>query len=180
VLKALGTLACALATLLAMPARAQQPPPAGIRGELLGRLDDAATKLDQLAAAIPQEKYGWRPGPGVRSVSEVLMHVGGNNYLLLTFVGIESPVALDDRLEGSLTDRERVTEFLRRSFERVRAALRALPDADLDRAASMLGRPTTYRNVYLGTVTHAHEHLGQLIAYARVNGIAPPWSGGDR
>ena len=107
--RALGILAWALAIATATPGSAQDAL-AGFRGELLKRLDDAAAKLNQLSTAIPQDKFGWRPGPGVRSVSEVLMHVAGANYLLLTFVGIRSPVALNDSLETSLTDRQQMRE----------------------------------------------------------------------
>jgi uncharacterized damage-inducible protein DinB len=67
---------------------------------------------------------------------------------------------------------------LRRSFDHVRTAVRAMSDADLDKPTTMFGQRTTYRNVLLTTVAHAHEHLGQLIAYARCNGVVPPWSQG--
>jgi uncharacterized damage-inducible protein DinB len=165
----------ALVATLAVSGHAQETLP-GHRGELLARLDDAATKLDQLAAAIPQEKYGWRPGPGVRSVSEVLLHVAVINYGMMTAAGLESPMPLSSDLETSLTDAAQVRDFLRRSFAHVRTGLRALAERDLDKPTEMFDGPTTYLNVYLRTVVHCHEHLGQLVAYARMNGIVPPWS----
>lgn len=158
------------------PPLGAQAAPAGVRGEMLNQIDAAASKLTQLAQAIPQDKYGWRPGAGVRSISEVLLHVAGANYLLPTFTGVKSPVELNEGMEMSLTDRTQVTDFLRRSFDHVRGALRALPDADLDKPAKIFGQQSTNRDAYLTVVSHAHEHLGQLIAYARMNGIVPPWS----
>jgi len=157
------------------PAASAQAPTAGVRPDFIAQLDDAATKLVQLAQAIPQEKYAWRPGVGVRSVSEVLMHVVGGNYFLLTFAGVKAPAGMTE--EGQrLTDKAQIIAELQRSFDHVRSTLNAWKDADLDKPATMFGRQTTCRNVFLTTVTHGHEHLGQLIAYARMNGIVPPWS----
>jgi uncharacterized damage-inducible protein DinB len=171
---ALVTLAAPVAA-AQTPSAAPAPAPAGIRGDVLAQLDDAAGKLQQLAQAIPQDKFTWRPGAGVRSVSEVLMHVGGGNYYILTFAGIKHAEGAMGG-EKSVTDKAQVLEQLRRSFDFARAAIRAMPDADLDKPTTMFGQSTTYRNVILTTATHAHEHLGQLIAYARMNSVVPPWS----
>lgn len=148
--------------------------PKGVRADMLAQLDDAASKIEQLAGAIPEDKLSWRPAAGVRSVGEVIMHVTGGNYYLLSFAGVKAPA---DAPQGeNAADRATAIAQLKRSFEHVRTAIRGMSDADLDKPATMFGQPTTYRNVYLTTVTHAHEHLGQLIAYARSNGVTPPWS----
>ena len=164
------------------PAMAQTQP-AGIRGDLIAQLDDASGKLEQLAQAIPQEKYSWRPGEGVRSVSEVLMHVADANVYIPTFAGAHPSMQMQPDMETSVTDKAEVMDMLGRSFDEIRGAIRALPDSDLDKPATLFGQKTTYRGVYLLAVVHAHEHLGQLIAYARTNGVVPPWSasaGGGR
>lgn len=167
-----------MTALLLIAALAQAPAqPAGVRGELLAQLDDAASKLEQLGGAIPQDKLAWRPGTGVRSASEVLMHVTGGNYYIVSFVGIKPPAGIPEG-ETQITDRAQAIAQMRRSFEHVRSAIRGMSDADLDKPATMFGQQTTYRGVLLTTVTHAHEHLGQLIAYARSNGVVPPWSRG--
>lgn len=149
-----------------------------LQAELIAQLDDAGDKLIQLAEAIPQDKYSWRPGEGVRSVSEVLMHVAGGNYYLPTFAGVEAPAELSRDMETTVTDKAEVIAALKRSLEHVRTNLRSAQGADLEKPAEMFGRGTTCRNVYITTVTHAHEHLGQLIAYARTNSVVPPWSAG--
>jgi len=169
----------ALAVLsLAVPLSGQAPPaaPAGVRGEILAQFDDAASKLLQLAEAIPAEQYAWRPAAGVRSVSQVLMHVSGANPFLLSMAGVPALADFPRDAESTVTDKAQVIAQLRRSSEYVRAAIRGMPDADLDKPATVFGRPSTRRNVLFLTATHAHEHLGQLIAYARANGIVPPWS----
>lgn len=150
--------------------------PAGIRGEILAQLDDAAGKLAQLAEAIPAERYAWRPAEGVRSVSEVFMHVASANYFFPRFVGgpTEMPLARD--AEKTVTDKAEVMRHLTQSFDRARSAIRGVADADLDRTTEMFGRQVTQRAVLLLLAMHAHEHLGQSIAYARSNGVAPPWS----
>lgn len=173
-----GALGFALAAGVTHSASAQGTP-AGVRAELLAQLDQAATKLVQLAEAFPQDKYTWRPGTGVRSVSEVLMHVAGGNLYLPTFAGVRPTIQMEQSMETSLTDKAKVIDMLKRTFDELRAAIRNLPDTDLDKGATMFGQQTTYRNVYFTAVTHAHEHLGQLIAYGRVNGIVPPWSAGQ-
>ncbi|MGH7530074.1 MAG: DinB family protein [Gemmatimonadales bacterium] len=166
-----------LALVPAAPLAAQTAAPTGVRGDLIAQLDEAATKLEQLGEAIPQDKYGWRPGTGVRSVGEVLMHVANGNYYLLGMAGISAPEGAMGS-ENAVTDRAQVVERMRTSFEHVRNAIRGMSDAELDKPATMFGRQTTNRNVLLTTVSHAHEHLGQLIAYARTNGVTPPWSSG--
>jgi uncharacterized damage-inducible protein DinB len=148
--------------------------PTGIRAEMLAQLDDAAGKLQQLAEAIPQDKLAWRPGTGVRSVGEVLGHVTGANYYIPTFAGVKAPA--DAPESENLGDRAQAIQQMRRSFDHVRTVMRNMSDADLDKPTTMFGQKTTYRNVLFTTVTHAHEHLGQMIAYARSNGVTPPWS----
>lgn len=163
------------AVLTAIPLVLTAQAPAGERADMLAQFDDAAGKISQLADAIGQDKYGWRPS-GARSVSEVLMHVVGGNYYLLTFAGVQPSKQLARDAEKTITDKAQIAAELKASYDHVRAAIAKASDADLDKPATMFGRQTTVRNVYLTTVTHMHEHLGQLIAYARTNGVVPPWS----
>ncbi|HXF94946.1 MAG TPA: DinB family protein [Gemmatimonadales bacterium] len=164
-----------LSVLLAGSAGAQAAP-AGLRADLLAQLDDAATKLVRLAEAIPAEKYTWRPAEGVRSVSQVLVHVAGGNFLFPTMVGVEPGARPPRDAEQTVTDKAQVVDWLKRSFEHARSAIRGVSDAALDQSVDMFGRQTSGRNVLLTMVSHAHEHLGQLIAYARTTGVTPPWS----
>lgn len=158
------------------PASTVAQTPAGIRGEIIGQVDDAANKLAQLAGAIPADRFSWRPRPGVRSVSEVLMHVAGANYFFPRFVGVQAASPLPAGADTSVTDKAQVVEHMQRSFDHARSVIRGVGDADLDKPTNIFGRSTTERDALLLFVTHAHEHLGQMIAYARMIGIAPPWS----
>ncbi len=134
-------------------------------------------KFVDLADAIPQEKYTWRPGNGVRSVSEVFLHVAGANYAIPGFMGTPIPAGLDLKtLEKSTTDKSQVINQLNKSFESAEAAVEGMTNADFAKPLKKLGPDANYGDVVYLLVTHAHEHLGQSIAYARMNGVVPPWT----
>lgn len=148
--------------------------PQGFRGEFLANLDEVQDKIMSLAEATPAEKFGWRPAAGVRSISEVYMHIAGGNYFLCTFLGVDPPAGMDQDLEKHVTRKAEVLAELKKSFEHLRAAASA--NGDLEKPVKMFGTPTTHRGVFLTILSHLHEHLGQSVAYARMNGIVPPWS----
>lgn len=177
-------IAVLLLSLAALPlAAADNAPsvaPAGLRQEVIGHLDEAEKKLLALAEAIPADKFSWRPAPGVRSVSEVFAHVAGGNYFLLSKTGVPNPEGVDPRsFEKNATDKAKLTPLLKDSFAYVRGHIAKASDADLDKQVEFFGSKTTVRGLHLRLVSHAHEHLGQMIAYARSIGVAPPWSGGN-
>ncbi len=149
-------------------------PRSGVRAELLHDLDDMQKKILSLATAMPSEKYSWRPVRGVRSVSEVYMHIAGGNYTLVSFVG-DKPM-LDTRSYERVTGKARVVDELRRSFDYLRNTIINTSDADLDKPIRMFGNDSTERAAFMMALNHLHEHLGQSVAYARMNGVVPPWS----
>lgn len=145
----------------------------GFRAEFFANLDEVEEKILELAESTPAEKFTWRPAPGVRSVSEVYMHVAGGNYFLATFLGVRSPSRTTD-LEKTVTRKADVVAELKRSFEHLRGA--AARTEDLEKQVKMFGSTTTHRGVLVTVLSHLHEHLGQSIAYGRMNGVVPPWS----
>ncbi|HET9229114.1 MAG TPA: DinB family protein [Thermoanaerobaculia bacterium] len=174
-----------LLALLSVPAFAHEEakaaaPAAGtsVQADILAQIADAEEKLTALAEAMPAEKFAWRPAEKVRSVGEVVMHVAGGNYLLPTFWGVKVPEGINPReLEPSGNDKAKVLSAMKASFEHVRNAVKNAPEADQAKMIKLFGEDATMRQAMLVAATHAHEHLGQAIAYARMNGIAPPWSG---
>ncbi len=135
--------------------------------------------LVSLADAIPAEKYGWRPAPGVRSVSEVLMHLAQSNYGLLSVTGPKMPHELErEDVEKTITSKPEVVAYLRRSLEAVKTARAQLKPGDLRRKVKLYGETVEVDGMYLRIICHDNEHMGQLIAYARVIGVVPPWSAG--
>lgn len=132
-------------------------------------------QLLQLAEATPADKFSWRPAPGVRSMSEVYMHIAVGNYVLLQPTGVKIP-ALSDDLETTVKTKTEVIAWLRKSDDAVTAARKQLKPGDLRRPADFGGKHITVDDLYLRILVHDSEHMGQLIAYARMNGIVPPWS----
>jgi uncharacterized damage-inducible protein DinB len=153
-------------------------PPAGFRGEFLHQLDDAQKELVSLAGAIPADKFSWRPAPGVRSVGEVYLHITRSNFGIPQVWGakMDDPSIDLKNLEKLDADKAKTVALLTQSLTFVRHAVENLSDADLDRSISLFGSPGTVRQAMLILSNHMHEHLGQSIAYARMNGVVPPWS----
>jgi uncharacterized damage-inducible protein DinB len=131
-------------------------------------------QLIALAQATPQEKFGWRPGPGVRSTSEVYMHIVLANFYLLSVTGPKMPADLSSPdVEKTITDKAQLINWLKRSLDAVTAHAAAKP-ADLRRKVKIQGVDADVDGIYLRIIVHANEHMGQLVAYARMNGIVPP------
>lgn len=161
---------------LALPLAAQKAAPKlppGFRGEFFDNLDDVEEKIMALAEATPAEKYSWRPAKDVRSISEVYMHIAGMNYVLLSFAGVEPPKMNGD-IEKTVTTKQGVLGELRKSFLHLRTHVHAMKN--FEKPVKVFGKPTTSRAVLVMVLSHLHEHLGQSIAYARMNGVVPPWS----
>jgi uncharacterized damage-inducible protein DinB len=153
--------------------------PMGFRAEFLTQLDDVEKKIVSLAVAVPEEKYSWRPNEGVRSVGEVFVHVAFANYGIPAFLGMKPLTRMDREAETKITSKDKIVELLKESFENARKTALGTPDADLDKTVKSLGgKMVTKRSVLLLMATHMHEHLGQAIAYARMNNVIPPWSKG--
>ena len=162
-----------------LPAQAGSPATAtGFRSELIGQLNDAQQKLVALCNAMPADKMTWRPAPGVRSVSEVFMHVAQANLSIPGIAGVAAAmnVRIPPGADTTLVDKVRIADFLTKSFEHTKNAVMAISDAQMDTKVNLFGQPSTKRGVMVLVTTHAHEHLGQAIAYARMNGVVPPWS----
>jgi uncharacterized damage-inducible protein DinB len=159
------------------PYKTGTPGVTGYKSEVMAEVMIQEDKFVRLAEAIPADKYSWRPGADVRSVAEVFLHVSGANYALYKNVGTPPPAGIDlKNLEKSTTDKAKIIATLKESFAHAKKAIAAVPDADLEKSIDWFGGKTTERGFLLFAVRHAAEHLGQSIAYARVNGIVPPWT----
>ena len=133
-------------------------------------------QLLALAEAIPEKDYAWRPAPGVRSTSEVFMHIVTANFWLLSIAGQPQPPDLKEDAEKTVTSKADVIAWLKRSLDAVREArLKETPE-HLAKRVHVADRDTTVDGIYLRLIVHADEHMGQLIAYARMNNVVPPWS----
>jgi uncharacterized damage-inducible protein DinB len=152
------------------------PPDSPFISDLLAEMDYVQNQVIQLADAMPQEKYSWRPSEEVRSVSEVYMHIGGGDYFLLSKIGGSMPPDFKPEMEKTVTDKSEIIAFLKKSFEDTKNFISQIKEEDLDKPVDFFGNKTDERRMLMAVLSHNHEHLGQSIAYARMNGVVPPWS----
>lgn len=158
---------------------------AGLMGDLIADIGDVERKIVGLAKAMPEATYAWRPMPGVRSVGEALAHVAADNYFMPAAIGVAAPAATGisgtdyktvEAYEKRARTRAEIIAEVEQSFVFLKKAMSDSPDATLDAPMKMFGRESSLRATWVMTTTHLHEHLGQLIAYARSNQVVPPWS----
>lgn len=161
---------------LSTPLLFAQVAPEGIWQGYDGEWKHVSQQLVALAEATPAEKFSWRPAAGVRSTSEVYMHIALANFYLLSVTGPKMPANLKEDMEKTVTSKAEVIDWLKRSLGAVKEAHLAVKPGDLARKVHIADRDATVDGMYLRIIVHANEHMGQLIAYARMTGVVPPWS----
>jgi uncharacterized damage-inducible protein DinB len=168
-----------MSTLFVNPsvAVAQQKAPEGIWEGYDGEWMHVSQQLVALAEATPPEKFAYRSTPEVRSTSEVYMHLVIANFYLLSVTGPKMPAELKESMEKSVTSKAEVIAWLKRSLDAVKTAHASVTPKDLQRKVKIADREATVDGMYLRIIVHANEHMGQLIAYARMSGVKPPWAG---
>ncbi len=174
----LGLPALALSLLLAAPAHAQ-----GFMADMHQNVNEVQKKIVDLAKAIPESAYAWRPGTA-RSSGEVLLHIAADNYLIPIAMGKPAPASSGitsdyntaTAFEKKTMTKDQIVAELEASFRHLHEAMTLTTDANLSEKISFFGQEFTRQRAMILTVTHLHEHLGQMIAYARSNNVTPPWS----
>lgn len=171
---------------LTVPLAAQPPaqPREGVMADLLRDIGQVEKKVIGLARALPDSAWEWRPGQGVRSTGEVFQHIAADNYFIPVALGIQAPAET-----GITKDYDTVTAYERRtlnrdatiaevekSFSFLKTSMTGMADDKLNQSVTLFGMNSTNRGIWIMATTHLHEHLGQLIAYARSNKVTPPWS----
>lgn len=158
-----------LALLVTVPMQAQNE-----MKSLFDQQFNYASRVAQLAETMPADTYDWSPEEGVRSVGEVYTHIAQANYMMLGAFGIEPPVDVESI--GSLTDKDEIVAALNESNEFVLSAVADLSEEQLSDSYELFGRSLNGEGVLVFILNHTSEHVGQSIAYARSNGVTPPWS----
>ncbi|MCP5112525.1 MAG: DinB family protein [bacterium] len=150
---------------------------ADFKTEALNRFSAIEKKVVGLAEAVPADKYTWRPQEGVRSISEVYLHIVVLNLAVPRMFGTPPPEGFNFRgFDKSTTDKAEIVAKLKESFAHFRKALDKVSGADADKMVKRRRGETTTRNGLWGHMEHLSEHMGQSIAYARANHVTPPWS----
>ena len=167
---------------LSTPARAQdaitKEAAAALKASFIADLDVVKGKFVGLAEAFPQDKYTWRPMDGVRSVSEVFILAASEGYAFIptSFGGKAGATREEMTAMRTLRDKAKIIEHLNKAFAHAKAELTAADPATLTGRRQVMGQSMTAIDAALGIGGDLHEHLGQMIAYARMNKIVPPWS----
>ncbi len=164
------------------PARAQdvmtKESAAVVKAAFLADIDAMRVKFVGLAEAFPQDKYAWRPMEGVRSVSEVLMLLATEGYgYAPTALGGKAAMTREEMTKlRAIADKAMVLDHLNKGFAYAKKEIEAIDPASLTGKRKMGNTDRTAPEVVAAVAGDMHEHLGQLIAYARMNKIVPPWS----
>ena len=148
------------------------PHPTGAQAALANDVGNLSDKFVGLARVMAG-KYDWKPGTGVRSVADVFNLIVAENKML---AGLLSGAPPPGAKPAPITDPAEMQEALRTSYAALRQAISGLSESDLNTSVKLFGRDTTKQGAALMLLMDQHEHLGQSIAYARSNGVVPPWS----
>ena len=158
------------------PAAAQSTEEA-LRDDLLLHFEQLASKATQLSEAFPSELYAWSPGEGVMTAGHVLAHISRYNYLYLSEnLGVGTPDGIDLERMEEVRDKEHVVGMLTTSVDHARRSISGLSAAELSSDTRLYGRDVKGWAALVQLVSHLGEHVGQLVAYSRMNDIVPPWS----
>lgn len=141
--------------------------------EFQGQVDFIKGRLMQLAEAMSEDKYNWTPAEGVRSVGEVFSHTADANYYFLSLITGDKSAMTQEK---SANDKKTILEKLGKSFDVLKESAASFIEDDLNKEVEAFGMKFSTRNFMITLLNHCHEHLGQAIAYARMNGVTPPWS----
>jgi uncharacterized damage-inducible protein DinB len=181
-------LACAVfvsGPVLGAAEKKTEPVKTDFTSDLTANLEYVSKQLVSLAEATPADKFAWRPNDQVRRMSEIYMHVVGPNMLMPSMLGaappkgltiLEKPFELAAKWEAEVTAKDVVIARLKESFDYAIQAVRTIPASALDGQADAFGFQASKRAYLMILMNHAHEHLGQAVAYARSVGVVPPWT----
>jgi uncharacterized damage-inducible protein DinB len=148
-----------------------------MKAQSLADLQQVQKKFADLAAALPADKFTWRPSADSRSFAEVFLHVAGERYQIMHLMDTPLPDGFDGKTyEKSTTDKAKIIDELNKSWDYAQKAINGMTNANFAKQLPKLGPQANAGDVVYILVADAHEHLGQVIAYARVNGIVPPWT----
>ncbi len=152
--------------------------------DFLGQVDFVEGRILALNKAMA-DKESWRPAEDVRSVSETYLHIAFANYLLAKMMGFEPPAAANfsmdmKKWDAQATDAAKINDILKASFDHVRAAAKKVTAEQMEKKVDLFGHEMSGRNVLITVLNHMHEHLGQSIAYARMNNVVPPWTAAEQ
>ena len=159
------------------PATDRTAPAYDMKAQSLLDLQRVQKRFVDLANAVPADKLTWRPSPDARSFAEVFLHVAGERYGILALMGATPPAGFNGKtFEKSTTEKGRIIDELNKSWNFATTTISGMSNADFAKLLPKLGPQANAGDVVYILVADAHEHLGQAVAYARINGVVPTWT----
>ena len=150
---------------------------ATVQNSLTGMVTMVQGQLVQLADAFDESQYDWRPSDGIRSVREAILHTAAANYFLASKMGHPSPEGVDWMgMEKNITGKDNVIAALKASNEFILGVIAKEEASKFNEEVDFGFMKLNRLSGLLVVLDHNAEHKGQLIAYARSNGVVPPWS----
>lgn len=141
--------------------------------DVLLPLKSLESRIVSLAEAIAADKYKWTPGPGARTVAELLAHT---NAVLQTYAdAIDEGGKVTALNELAPQPKDAAVAMLRVKFAAIRKEAETARNGSLAADAELLGEPTTRRGLFSALNVALAEDLGKLNAYAAGLGILLPW-----
>jgi len=147
-----------------------------VQSNITGLLGHNQDQIAALAQEFSEDQYDWRPAEGVRSVRETILHLASANYYIASGLGFATPEDVDMQAIEQITGKENVIAAMNKSFAYVIDKLNQVPSSDFGKEVDLGFMKTSIISGMLIILDHSGEHKGQLIAYARSNGVVPPWS----
>ncbi len=143
---------------------------------LNGMLQYSQSNIEALAEAFTQEQLDWRPAEGVRSTGEAIMHVASANYYFAMRMGFAPPEGVDMMSMESIKDKATIVDTFKKSAAFILEKVQMVDPASFGEEVDLGFMKQTRIGALMLILEHNAEHKGQLIAYARSNGVVPPWS----
>jgi len=165
----------------AAPLAAQAQSSAQLRTQYVSDIESLGSKFAELADAMGGDSYSWRPMEGVRSVSEVYMLVAAESYLVPGFWNATPPEGITPGPSAfatlsKISDKNEVVGHVKKSFDYFKGVVAGLSDEQMASTVKFFGREGSVADALYAILSDMHEHLGQAIAYARMNKVVPPWT----
>lgn len=147
-----------------------------VQSNLKGLLSHQQSQIVDLLNAFSEDQMDWRPAEGVRSVREAFMHIASSNYFLASGMGFKTPDDVDMNAINNTTGKANMVEALNKSFAFILDKIGQIKSSDFEKEVDLQFAKMSMLSAMMLVLEHVSEHKGQLIAYARSNGVVPPWS----
>ena len=158
---------------MAAPSLWAQSPASHLAQELVATWEGTAAKMIDVAEAMPEEKYDFKPTPEVRTFREQLVHVAGT---VQRFIDTANGTKSEPGPEQENMTKAAIAQLLTQRYQAGKALIGALSDAQMVESVKFPfgDRMVSRYGFWMGPLQDGADHYGQLVIYLRLNGIVPP------